>query len=245
MRKTPLAVTLALAALASAPAAADEGAARSRAANFGVVAGGILGAVLGGPAGGIAGAALGGYAADRTEEARRTGPLEDRLGRLGAERDALASERESLAAEVAALGRSLELERQAAARARDAATVADGLSFAIPFRSGSSELPGDAGAGLAALAMLLESAPDLVLRLDGYADPRGGSDDNLALSTARAEAVRERLVAAGVDPDRILVAGHGELPAAAPNDPEAWAMQRLVSLTLQLADDRLAARPGP
>ena len=161
---------------------------------------------------------------------------------LGQERDALLSERESLDAQVASLRASLQLQRELADQARDTATLADGLEFAIPFRTGASEPPQEATGGLRALAVLMEEAPELVLQLDGYADPRGGEGYNAELSTARAEAVRSRLVAAGVDPERIFVAGHGELEAET-SDPETWAMQRRVSVRLKLADDRLASRP--
>jgi len=232
------------AALAAAPALAgdDSPGSPKREATIGVIAGGILGAIFGGPPGAIAGAAIGGYAGDRTGVARRVEPLSEELRGVARERDALLSQRTSLDAEVASLRASLELQRELADQARDAATLADGLEFAIVFRTGASEPPEEATRGLQALAVLLEETPELVVQLDGYADPRGGKDYNAELSTARAEAVRAGLVAAGVDPGRIFAAGHGELGSAA-GDPEAWAMERRVSVRLKLADDRLAARP--
>jgi len=245
MKTRTFAPVLALtAALAAAPALAGDDPTTSpeREATIGVIAGGLLGAIFGGPPGALAGAAIGGYAGDRTGVARRVEPLSEQVRALGTERDALVSERESLDAEVASLRASLQLQRELADQARDAATLADGLEFAIPFRTGASEPPQEATRGLQALAVLLEETPELVLHLDGYADPRGGDDYNAELSMARAEAVRAALIAAGVDPGRIFVAGHGELEDET-SDPETWAMQRRVSVRVGLADDRLAARP--
>ena len=245
MQTKTIAPVLALSAvLAAGPAlAGDTGTTPETKTRIGVVAGGILGAVFGGPPGAIAGAALGGYATDRTLEAQRVGPLTSRVDTLESERGDLLAQRDALDAEVARLADSLEAEREALARARDAATVADGLEFAIPFRTASTRPPEEAVRGLDALAMFLEAAPDLVLHLDGYADPRGGEDYNAGLSMARAEAVRDSLVSAGVSPERIVVTGHGELDRASPNDPEAWAMQRRVNIRLQLSEGRLASRP--
>jgi outer membrane protein OmpA-like peptidoglycan-associated protein len=57
-------------------------------------------------------------------------------------------------------------------------------------------------ANLDAIVALLEQQPTLVIRLDGHADPRGSRKYNLTLSQKRALAVRERLVARGIKPDR-------------------------------------------
>ncbi|HYX65437.1 MAG TPA: OmpA family protein [Burkholderiales bacterium] len=48
-----------------------------------------------------------------------------------------------------------------------------------------------------------------VIRLTGHADPVGEAGYNLGLSWKRAEAVRDRLVALGIDPSRIDVAAAG------------------------------------
>ncbi|HZJ62638.1 MAG TPA: OmpA family protein, partial [Kofleriaceae bacterium] len=46
--------------------------------------------------------------------------------------------------------------------------------------------------------------------LDGHADRVGSEPVNLHLSMQRAKAVRDRLIAAGVDPDQLVVAAFGE-----------------------------------
>ena len=50
----------------------------------------------------------------------------------------------------------------------------------------------------------------LLVRLDGHADPRGSDRYNTALSARRVEAVRRALIDAGIPADRIVIAAFGE-----------------------------------
>jgi outer membrane protein OmpA-like peptidoglycan-associated protein len=52
--------------------------------------------------------------------------------------------------------------------------------------------------------------PDVTVVAEGHADPSGTHDGNMALSQARAEGVRDALVAAGVDSARIEVQPFGD-----------------------------------
>lgn len=236
-----------VAALASAPVhvqAAELDSGSSWGTNIGVVAGGIVGAIVGGPPGAIAGMAIGGVTADQQRGARRVAALEYHAASLEQARISLHSERRSLKAEIGALNRSLDEAREIAAERADAVQLAHGLEFGIGFRSNSAAVPGKDEDGLEALALLLSAVPELEVRLDGYADPRGSAELNQALSEARAKAVRERLVQAGVDPARIHVQGHGAAaPDTATADPDSWALQRRVNIRLESREGRVASRP--
>lgn len=242
----------ALATMAAAPAWAGAGEApqdKPWLANVGVVAGGVLGAVIGGPPGAIAGMAVGGIATDRELTARHANALEERQASLQRERLELLAERGSLKTRVDSLARSLAQERDRAQAASETVMLADGIEFDIPFRSNSAVPPEGVGEGLQALAMLVQAVPSLEVRLDGYADPRGGQQLNQALSQARAEAIRDRLVAAGVAAGRIRVAAHGaarspgsDEAAAEAFDPDGWALQRRVSIQLESREGRLASQ---
>ena len=71
------------------------------------------------------------------------------------------------------------------------------------------------------------------IALDGYADNRGTPPYNLKLSERRAIAVRDYLVAGGIDPKRISTTGSGETRAFAPGEDEAgWQLNRRVDLTV-------------
>jgi outer membrane protein OmpA-like peptidoglycan-associated protein len=82
----------------------------------------------------------------------------------------------------------------------------DGLNFA----TGSAELPADAQATTGALAQILQAYPNARVRVEGYADARGGEGSNAQLGAQRAEAVARTLIGAGVAPNRVTAATGGE-----------------------------------
>ncbi|NGX15732.1 OmpA family protein [Wenzhouxiangella sp. XN24] len=233
--------------LAATPVlAAESSPTQARHNAIGIVAGGLLGAVIGGPPGLIAGMAMGGITSDQQLARSRVDSLESLAGQLRDEQRDLETERNGLQARVTTLGEALERQRDLAGRAAETLMLTDGLEFSIGFRSNSAAPPETLEESLAALATLVGAVPELTIQLDGYADPRGTAALNSKLSMQRAEAVRERLVAAGVDPQRIQVAGHGAVLAegAAQADPDEWAMQRRVDVRLQSdSARRVVSRP--
>jgi len=74
---------------------------------------------------------------------------------------------------------------------------------------------------LRALANHLEREPQARLDIDGHTDNVGEASDNLALSIARAEAVKDFLVSCGVTAERLTTQGHGEAQPKTSNDTEA------------------------
>lgn len=242
-------ITLAaLAALAAAPglASAADRPDSQRTTDIGIIVGGVLGAIVGGPPGAIAGMTLGGVTAEREAEARRNGDLEAQATALAAERRALAGEHSRLQARVVELDRDLAQERRLAAARPDVAALADGLAFSVGFRTNSAQPPEQSVDSLEALALLLSAVPSLEVRIDGYADPRGTEALNRSLSAARASAIRDQLLAAGIPADRISSAGHGAMQldaAPEPADPDGWALQRRVDIRLEHKDERVVARP--
>jgi hypothetical protein len=79
----------------------------------------------------------------------------------------------------------------------------------IPFATGSAELQLTDNK-LGEVAGWAVDNPGGFIVLDGNADRRGSSTVNIRLSLRRAQAVRERLVLLGVDPDQIVIAAYGE-----------------------------------
>ena len=82
--------------------------------------------------------------------------------------------------------------------------------------------------------------PDIYIQLDGFADERGDEDYNLALSERRVQYIRDQLVAAGIDPDRINVTAHGE-SVATEATLDSYALERRVSVTLFIDDAEVVA----
>ena len=116
------------------------------------------------------------------------------------------------------------------------------ISFAVAtvlttsaVHAGSARIESFYGNRLDAIASLLSAFPALDIELSGYADRRGREQANAQLSSERADAVKARLTAAGVDPDRIHSRPLGESqPVTSPGDAQAYAFDRRVQLQLSL-----------
>ncbi len=81
----------------------------------------------------------------------------------------------------------------------------------VLFNTGSADLLPYSQRALLVVAKVLEEFPGARIRVEGYADPRGGEAYNLALSKRRAESVRDFLVGeGGLDPSRLEAEGYGE-----------------------------------
>ena len=69
--------------------------------------------------------------------------------------------------------------------------------------------------------------PELTVIVEGHCDERGTREYNLALGERRASAIRDLMIALGVDPARIGTISFGkERPAVSGHDVEAWAANR-------------------
>jgi hypothetical protein len=85
----------------------------------------------------------------------------------------------------------------------------------VTFASGSAELDAADRRALRSAAEWLARHPRRVLVLEGHADPRGDPAMNLRLSQDRNDAVRDGLIALGVEPTRLAAVAYGEAEAPA------------------------------
>ena len=96
-------------------------------------------------------------------------------------------------------------------------SLADLLAGArIEFRSSSAVIGSASNGLLDDVAEAVRACPGS-LRIAGYTDSTGLPDANQQLSQARAEAVRNALIARGVPPDRLVATGYGEASPVASN----------------------------
>jgi outer membrane protein OmpA-like peptidoglycan-associated protein len=202
----------------------------------GFVTGGVIGAFAAGPVGAVIGAGLGTWlgnrvhrAGDATKAEATVAALRTDKGELQTEKSALTETNRSLTARLDDLARKAETAQKVK---EDGSEVLDGLQGDVLFRTGSAEITPEIAHQIQVLAQAVAKSPALKVRVDGYADPRGTVDANLKLSQARADAVRDLFVAAGISDEVLEVNAYGKSQSVAADD-DGYALERRVRLTLQ------------
>ena len=83
-------------------------------------------------------------------------------------------------------------------------------------------------------ARVMRTNSRMVVRLEGHCDERGTIEYNLALGEKRANAVRDYLVASGVDVKQLKTVSYGkEKPAVRGSDEASWARNRRVEFVVE------------
>jgi outer membrane protein OmpA-like peptidoglycan-associated protein len=103
----------------------------------------------------------------------------------------------------------------------------------VLFDTNKSELRSGAYFTIDKLAAFLAEYPTRKVQIEGFTDSTGAVEYNRRLSERRAEAVRNALVAKGVDPGRIMTRGYGvEFPVASNETPEGRQRNRRVEVII-------------
>jgi len=103
----------------------------------------------------------------------------------------------------------------------------------VYFGFDSSELDGETQATLDRQAAFLNVNPTMVVIIEGHADERGTREYNLALGDRRAVAVRDYLLAKGLNAARVRTVSYGkERPAVSGSNEESWAKNRRAATVL-------------
>jgi len=97
-----------------------------------------------------------------------------------------------------------------------------------------SDLTAEARAAIEKQANWLKTYPSINVMVEGHCDERGTREYNLALGERRAAAVRNYLIALGVDSGRVHTISYGkERPAVTGSDESAWSQNRRGVLVVQ------------
>jgi outer membrane protein OmpA-like peptidoglycan-associated protein len=232
----------------------------------GFITGGVIGGFAAGPIGAVIGAGIGTWLGNRVHRAGEAARAEAQVAALQEDQSELQKDKSQLQIEKASLlmekGDLAETNRALTARLDqlshsveeaqsvkdevaqgEAAKVLDGLQGDVLFRTGSAEITPEMANGIHVLAEAVAKSPALKVRVDGYADPRGSADANLKLSEARANAVRDLFLAAGVDEEALEINAYGKSQSVAA-DSDGYALERHVRLTLQAQGQAAVAQTG-
>jgi outer membrane protein OmpA-like peptidoglycan-associated protein len=217
------------AVLIATPAWTSETSNAPKEEKIGVGSGAVIGAIAGGPIGMVLGAALGGWTGNKFHR-ERSGreAAETALADVSAERDSLAGKLQVSEHEAGTL-RAMHADDER----RFKAALEEALEVQVYFHTEQSTLDAASEERLARIATLIGEFDDVAVVIEGYADTRGEVTYNEQLSAARAAAVRDTLMRAGVPMDLITVHAVGETQSsAAESDTDALALERKVSLTI-------------
>jgi outer membrane protein OmpA-like peptidoglycan-associated protein len=238
----------------SAAALAGEPKPRPPQEPVGFVSGAVIGAFAAGPIGAVVGAGLGTWLGNRVHRASDAKKAEAQVAALEGdksewqtEKSVLLTEKSRLAESNLSLNAKLDDLSQKVSTAQtakdDASEVLDGLQGDVLFRTGSAEITPDIAHQIQVLAQAVAKSPELKIRVDGYADPRGTVDTNMKLSQDRANAVRDLLLASGVNEEVLEVNAYGKSQSTAA-DNDGYALERRVRLTLQMESGAAVAQVG-
>ncbi|MEQ8304204.1 MAG: OmpA family protein [Cyclobacteriaceae bacterium] len=128
----------------------------------------------------------------------------------------------------------LGLPSSAAAVANDTHTegkvlVLDNLIFAL----GRAKIDERSHAELDSVVMMMNQNPNMIIQLEGHTDTRGDPKQNLKLSEARVEAVKDYLVSKGISKKTVKTkAFGGTQPVSKEDTEEAHRLNRRVELRI-------------
>jgi outer membrane protein OmpA-like peptidoglycan-associated protein len=210
---------------------------------IGFVTGAAIGAFAAGPVGAVLGAGIGTWLGNRVHRAGDAGKAEAAVAALQTDEKQLQAEKSAWLVDKGALidtnrGLTARLEEltQTVQTAQtvplDGSEVLDGLQGDVLFRTGSAEITPEIAHQIQVLALAVAKSPALKVRVDGFADPRGTAESNLKLSEARANAVRDVFLDAGISEEVLEVNAYGKSQSVAV-DRDGFALERRVRLTLQ------------
>lgn len=94
------------------------------------------------------------------------------------------------------------------------------VAIQVNFATDAAQILPESEPQIEQVTALLKNDDQLRLSVEGHTDNSGGEAHNQKLSQARADAVRERLVAAGINAARLTAKGHGQSQPVADNATE-------------------------
>tara|TARA_B100001059_G_scaffold218058_1_gene237885 strand:+ start:186 stop:890 length:705 start_codon:yes stop_codon:yes gene_type:complete len=205
-------------------------AAASKEENIGIISGAIIGGATSGPVGIVVGAVLGAKFGDILFiKSKEINLLQESLHESHTSVFNFEKELKQLNNEIIFLKESSKPELESLLQA--------GINMDLLFRTDESSLVNLTTNRLLEMAKILSTMESIRIQLDGFADERGNEEYNLNLSEKRVDFVRDILISAGIQKDRISSSAHGESIAHSP-DEDSYALERKVSIKLFIDDTK-------
>jgi outer membrane protein OmpA-like peptidoglycan-associated protein len=220
------------------PAFAGEGSAATGEAStqsqIGAITGLAVGAAAAGPVGAVVGLVTGALIGSRYHHQQTTAAA------VSAQLDRSEAERTHLAHNVSELDASLS---KAQAELGQTLQQTNQIGLDVGFRTNEDSIPEQTLPPLLKIGALAASMPDTVVRIGGYADPRGSDAYNDALSLRRAQVVAAALSSAGVPAGRLIIEAHGKSESESEQgDLDGYAFDRRVTVRLETPNAQVASR---
>ena len=182
----------------------------------GIISGLVVGGAVGGPPGAIFSAIAGGLLGDNISFSEQKKDLQASLDEtrrqlytLEQEKQALQEKYQLALEEKQNTGFTSASFSAAVKPGQDALCCADS-TLELHFRTNSSVIEEHYQDQLEAFAKLARDIPDAVIEIDGYADRRGDTRANLALSELRVQAVENALNSLGIADSSLRTLAFGE-----------------------------------
>lgn len=228
LRAGGVAAALVACSLAPAFAGTDPPAQGSVPGGVGALTGLAVGAAVGGPVGAVIGVTAGVIIGDHYHRQRQSAAA------TSADLHKSEAERAQLAGNVTQLDASLAAARAEQTKLGATLEQTDQIGIDVGFRTDEDTIPAQMLPPLQHLGALAAAMPDTVVRIAGYADPRGAEEYNQALSLRRAQGVAALLTSAGVPAGQMIIEAHGSTGThSAPGDLDGYALERRVTVRLE------------
>ena len=215
---------------------------RNDLAGFG--SGALLGTAVGGPVGGVIGGIMGLFISNDVNNDNALDQVQSELKQKEQKLAALQHAQQRMHQQERSdnhtiLTASLESHNDAAQQSTEQTIEPDFITpieTNIQFRTGSHAVETHYHRQLDLIAALVRQTPDLQITLAGYADERGDSHYNQALSQQRAISVKRYLTKQHVPGAQLHTESFGESTFSnMESHPESWFFARKVTLSIQAA----------
>jgi len=202
----------------------------------------VIGAIAGGPVGAIIGAASGAWFGDKVNEAQKVEGLESTINVKTSQLKELKNDLQVADTQLSEARILLQNQTISQHKVSQQQVAISALKLDVMFRTNSSDLEDKAIDKLVPVALMLEQFDNFAVQLTSHGDVLGTQNGNRVVAEDRAIRIKQSLINAGIDTDRIHIVNLGKTEAQAEiTDVEGRALERRVRI--QFYETKTTAKP--